>query len=90
MPEVELDEWHMIMRGPAGDEYPIASGPISATVLPHTDDDQVVVTVELAVFIRTVADQIEELATTGHIPDMTFTRDTRDVYWAPTDEPPSQ
>lgn len=88
---MNLGEWTMVMRGPEGDEYPIAAGQLSASILPHYgDDQQVVVTVELAQFIRGIADQVEELAISGEVPDMTCAHDADDVYSPPGELPPCQ
>lgn len=83
---IDLGPWQMIMRGPHGDEYPIAGGHLPATVLPDPDDDNgVVVNIELAQFIRGIADQIETACIDGQVPDATFTRNADDLY-SPPDE----
>lgn len=90
MASIDLGKWQMIMRGPSGDEYAIADGHLPATMVPHHDDDgQVVVTVELAQFVRSLGDEIEALALDGQIPDMTLTCDATDVYSPSRDGSPS-
>lgn len=91
MPTIELGEWHMIMRGPDGDEYPIASGQLPASILPDPENEsKLVFTVELAQFVRELADQIEQLGIAGQIPDMTWTHDMDDIYSSPPNNPSGQ
>jgi hypothetical protein len=88
MPMLELGEWQMIMRGPDGDEYPIAAGQLPASIIPDPNDDsKSVLTVELAQFVRGLGDQIEELALAGEIPDMMASHDVDDIYSQPQDPP---
>lgn len=77
---INLGKWHMIMRGPLGDEYTIGSGQLPATMIPALDDGNVVITVELAHFIRSLADKIENLCTQGEIPDATVICKATDVH----------
>ena len=63
---INLGEWKMIMRGPRGEEYEIAKGQLPATLLPHHNDDGAqVLTIELAHFVRSLGDQIEQLCIEG-------------------------
>jgi hypothetical protein len=88
MTAIELGEWHMIMRGPDGDEYPIAAGQLPASIIPDPlDESKVVLTVELAQFIRGIGDEIERLAIAGEIPDMMCSHDADDIYSRPQDPP---
>jgi len=62
----DLGEWTMLMRGPRGQEYAIASGHLPVTMLPHhKDDGRVVLTVEIAQFVRALGDKIERLCIQG-------------------------
>lgn len=74
-------EWQMIMRSPDGNDFVVATADLPVTVIPDVDDDgKVSVTVELAQCVRACADQIEQLAIGGHVPDATCTMDASDLY----------
>lgn len=82
-------EWQMIMRSPGGDDYPIGSGHLPATVLPDpAHDDNVIVTIELAQFIRGIGDKIEHLCTQGEVTGFSVTHKATDIEVNPLPDTP--